>query len=330
MKGLKLSSLTGELNKVDEKFQEKPATTIKSPGRKISAFWKNYLRERGFSAPFMDYYPHLPLEAFSNFTIDELCKMRYSSIFMMHDTVRRLFETKARYEVVWKIVNSMWRWGYGRDVWNEVVDAYKLIRNFVFSADPNFETRLDHATYHNEFGYAKYSRIFIDGSFAFLVYYKKKHVMTIGFSIMEGRRILIQQVQGAERSGNRYLYRLPANRLEFVIELFQKNFPGYKLHVIDAGSLTKKTLSDYRNALEFGEKQRTRYEEEIKTCTGDELEYSRRWLKESKDRCKALEEMIFHLKADTPRLVSFYQNGGRFKIGPEAIKVNNLAHYCVE
>jgi hypothetical protein len=329
MKGLKLSSLTGELNKVEDKYQEKPATTIKSPTRRISKFWKNEIKERSDSSRFLDYYTRLPLSALSKFSFDELCKMKYSSIFTMHDEVRKLFETKARYEIVRKIINSMWRWGCGAYVWNEVVDAYEYIRNFVFHEDPNFEIRLDHSTYHNECGYAKYSRIFIDGTFAFLVYYKKKHVMTMGFSIMEGRRILIQQVQSAERSGNRYLYRLPANRMEFAIELFQKNFPGYKLFVINGRFLLGKTLRDYRNALDLANIRATRLEQEVDYCTGAKRTSALERLAETVNDVRLLKENIEHLCADQDRIDTFYKNTGRFKLDSEKFIVNNLVHYEV-
>lgn len=329
MKGLKLSSLTGELKKVEKKFQDKPASTFKSPSRKISEFWKRQAKERGLGKSFLEYYPRLPLPALSKFSFDELCKMKYSSIFMMHDTVGKLFETKARYEVVRKIISSMWRWGCGGDVWNELVDAYEHIRNFVFSDDPNFEIRLDHSTYYNEYGYAKYSRLFIDGVFAYLVYYKKKHVMTIGFSIMEGRRVLIQQVQGAERSGNRYLYRLPANRLEFVIELFQINFPNYKLYVIDAKFLVGKTLRDYRNLLERTKNRQERLLIEVASSTGAKKADASKELAETKEDVLVINEKINHLKEDAERLGAFYRNTGRFELDSEKFIVNNLVHYGV-
>ncbi|MCK9344587.1 MAG: hypothetical protein M0P64_00495 [Candidatus Pacebacteria bacterium] len=327
MKGLRLSSLTGELKKVAEKYQGKPAATIKSPTKRIDEFWKKEMRNRADSTRFHDYYSRLPLQALSKFSFDELCKLNYSTIFFMHETVGKLFATKARYEIVEKIKSSMWRWGSGAYVWNEVVDAYEHIRNFVFHEDPNFEIRIDHSTHHHECGYAKYSRIFIDGVFASLVYYKKKHVMTIGFSITEGRRVLIQQVQSAERSGNRYLYRLPANRMEFVIELFQNNFPGYGLYVIDAKFLLGKTLRSYRNALDLANIRATRLQQEADSCTDFKRADALKRLTKTISEVRLIKEHINHLRDDQDRLDAFYRNTGRFRLDSEKFIVNNLVHY---
>jgi len=329
MKGLKLSSLKGELKKVDAKHQKEPARSIKRPGAKIDAEWKRALKERGYSSRFSNYSSCLPLRAFNNFSFDELCKIKYSSIFTMHESVSKLFEIKARYEIVRKIKNSMWRWGCGSGVWNEVVDAYEHIRNFVFHSNSDFEVRLDHSTYHNEYGYAKYSRLFIDGVFAYLIYYKKKHVMTIGFSVMEGRQILIQQVQSAERSGNRFLYRLPANRMEFVIELFQRNFPGYILYVIDAKFLIGKTLRGYRHALELAIIRTKRLRTEVIGATGAEKVTALERLKKANDDVRLTKESIKHLRDDHDRIVTFYKNTGRFKLDSEKFIINNLVHYRV-
>lgn len=330
MKGLRLSSLTGELKKVSVKYEEKPVGAIRGVQKKLGPQEQQRLTLCGGpNVTFLGYYPRLPHQSLKGFSFDELCKMNYSTIFMMHETVRKIFEHNARYEVVRKIMSSMWRWGYGKGTWNEVVDAYEHIRNFVFTNDPNFEVRLDYSTYNNEFGYAKFSRIFIDGVFAFLVYYKKKHVMTLGFSLMEGRQLLIQQVQSAKCSGNRFLYRLPRNRLEFVVELFKQNFPGYKLHIIDGKSLTKKTLSDYRRGLQSTQERLNRYRVEVKNAVAASKERINRYLNESEQDCRVLQEKILRLESDEERIASFYRNAGQFTLGPATHNLNNLVHYCV-
>lgn len=330
MKGLRLSSLTGELKKVVAKYNQKPVKTVGCLEKNLGTLGQQWIDlYGGTDATFSNYYHRLPHQALKGFSFDDLCKMKYSTIFMMHETVVKIFERNARYEVIRKIMSSMWRWGAGKGTWNEVVDAYEHIRNFVFTNDPNFEVRLDYSTYHNEFGYAKYSRIFIDGVFAFLVYYKKKHVMTIGFSLMEGRQLLIQQVQSAKCSGNRYLYRLPHNRLEFVVELFRQNFPDYKLHVVDGKSLTQKTLSDYRRGLQNTQERLSRYAAEIKNAVTPSKERIDRYLKESEEDCRVLQEKILHLESDEERIASFYGNAGQFTLGPATHNVNNLVHYGV-
>ena len=316
MKGLHLRSLSGELLKVEPQHTQKPVNAIKNIDEKLGPWKQQMLEEYGEDFSFLKNYHQLPLEALKGFSFDELCKLEYSTVLMMRQSVGELFKTHARYEVVRKIQSSMWRWGYGNGVWNEVVDAYEHIRHFSFTRDPDFEIRLDYTTYWNEFGYSKYSRTFIDGIFAFLVYYKKEHVMTIGFSVMDKKRLLIQQIQSAKRSGNRYLYRLPKNRLEFVIGLFREQFPGYRLYVIDGGMLMEKTLADYRRALARAYERCVRYR-----ANGED----RIWLIESERECEELEARIAHLEADKPRIVAFYANGGRFRFGSTQT-VNRLLH----
>lgn len=332
MKGLKLSSLTGELHKVHVRYEKKPVNAIRNKDEKLGLIGEQVLQHYGDTTPasFYTSYYKLPRKALTGFSFDETCKMRYSSIFTLHKTVDELFDRIARYEIIRKISSSMWRWGCGTGTWNEVVDTYENIRNFIFSDNPDFEVRPDHTTHYHQFGYSKFSRTFIDGVFAFLVYYKKKHVMTIGFSIMEGKKLLIQQIQLAKRSGNRFLYRLPNNRLEFVIDLFQKNFHGYDLYVVDGDDLSQKTTGDYQVALTFAKERCARNRAALKESMGKLGEgVSRYYLQRAEEDRREFEEKISHLQSDRARLVLFYKNAGRFTLGPESCKVNNLVHHCV-
>ncbi len=303
MKGLHLRSLTGELCKVKRGSGDKPAKTIRAVQQKFRR-WQNYLRSE-FDGEFD--FPHdcykLPARAFDGLSFDELCKIHYSSGILMDKSVTDLFETKAQFEVVRKIESSMWRWGFGKGCWNEVVEAYNRLRQFSFG-HPDFEIRLDYTTFFNQYGRGKFSRVYFDGVFAYLVYYKREHVMTIGFSIQDKKRILIQQVQTTARNGNRWLYRLPSNRLEFVISLFRKNFPRYALWVIDGDSLVHKTLTDYTEALNRADRV------------------------ENSEDSHALKAKIRHLEADRPRLSAFYTNTGQFGISSSK-RINGLVHHKI-
>ncbi|MBI4118506.1 MAG: hypothetical protein HY455_03160 [Parcubacteria group bacterium] len=302
MKGLQLRSLSGELHKVEPAYASKPAHAITGAKEKLGSWAQSLERdfERAFAFP--DDCSRLPLEAFAGLSFDELCKIYYSSIFMMDTSVDKFFETSAQHEVVRKIKSSMWRWGCGTGTWNGVVDVYNGIRAFSLGL-PDFEIRLDYTTYFNEFGRGKYSRVYLDGVFAFLVYYKRRHVMTISFSIMEKRQLLIQQVQLINRTGNRWLYRFPRNRLEFVIGLFKKYFSGFGLWVIDGKSLVKKTLADYRRGLRSAERVR------------------------EPEECRGIKEKIAHLEGDKRRLASFYRNVGGYAFAFGASrKINGIMH----
>ncbi|MFA6536046.1 MAG: hypothetical protein WC250_00005 [Candidatus Paceibacterota bacterium] len=319
MKGLRLSSLSWELHKLSPDFDSQPATSIASIAKRFGEWGERLLENTDDDAEMIDKYHALPLEAFAGFTFEELCMLKHSSKFRMSSSVRDFFERNVRHEVIQKITNSMWRWSFYKSGWNEIVEIYDRLRHFTFSDDPNFEVRLDYTTYHNEYGHAKFSRVYIDGTFAYLVYYKRKHIMTIGFSLAGKSRILIQQVQSAKQSGNRYLYKLPKNRLEFVIELFRKNFPTYSLYLIDGKSLVKKTLADYQRTL-------TRTLEHIKAYRKENSDFARRMLEDYEKDCATFEQKIAHLEADKARLIAFYSDTGRFKFGRSVYETLYLVH----
>lgn len=290
MKGIAPHSLTKPLTHVQPENQTRPIQSFVS---------KEKLDE------IKDSYHRLPLESLSQLSFDQLCKLYFSSTITLHSTVEKKFETDIHLDVIRKIISSIWRWSRSRGTWNEIVDAYDRIRNFSFETNPDFNIRLDYSKGRNQSGYSKFSETFLDGSFGFLVHYRNKHVMTVGFSILNEKRILIQQVQLTQRSGNRFLYQLPNNRLEFIIDLFRKNFPDYLLHIINAKDLTKKIASEYKSSLE-------------------------RW-HDSPERSAQIKEAIRHLRADEKRLVSFYKNTGRYRLKKKTrVTANGLSHFQIE
>lgn len=329
MVGLELESFTNELEKVEPHFSEQPSKTIKDIEKKLeSADLDCIKRYYGEEFSFEELCHRLPLEMFSQFSFDELCKLKYSAQFMMHQSVRDLFETDAEYELVRKIINSMWRWGMGKGIWNEVVDVHNCIRHFSFLDDPRFEIRLDHTTWFNRYGYSKYSRTYLDGVFAYLIHYKRKHVFTIGFSIMDDRRLLLQQIQSTKRKGNRYLYKLPVNRLEFVLNLFKKNFPEHDIYLVDGEDLANKTLSSYQRVLQNARKRHDQIRADLKRSS-EECDSNEQWLLETKEEIRHLKAGIRHLKKDKTRLVKSYQESGKFEITSTVIDLNNLKHRLV-
>lgn len=170
----------------------------------------------------------------------------------MHESCSDRFEKDPEYEIIRKISSSMWRWGWtDKSVkgWNSLVRAYNAIKSFDLGLK-GLTIKLDYSTYYLEKGYSKYTRTFLDGVFAFLIYYKDKHVMTIGFSVASDNRILLSQFQLKNRKGNRFLYKLPKNRLDFIVDKFYKHFKGFDIYLVDGKSLAKSTQNMYENALE--------------------------------------------------------------------------------
>ncbi len=288
MKGINLRSLKRDLVLIDDATSNKPVTTIEDIPGKL-AFCQRYIDVYFSKFDFLKDYPELPLGAFRHFSFDELCKLKYSKD-MMDDSARKLFNTNPEYRVVEKIRNSMWTLSFSTGTWNEVVEFHQHLKSVDLGLE-GFSIRLDYTTGHNEKGYSQYARVWLDGVFGFLVYYQNKHVMTVSFSVMAGRQILLHQVQLTSSRRNRWLYQFPENRLEFFLALFRKCFPNFTLHVVDGKSLANQVLKGYQELLDRA------------------LRYA------DAEAIARYEEKIMHLKSDRKRIARFYQNIGSFERG---------------
>ncbi len=324
MQGINLGSLIGNLYRVSDTFVAEPVHSIQAVEAKL-AWCKPYLESRFDTFTFSEDYRKLPLAALREFSFEDICKMKYSSIIRLDESVSALFDTEPHFEIVRKIMNSMWRWGLGRGTWNELVDVWCGLRSFELSLGPDFDIRLDYTTGYNPFGYSTHSQTFIDGVFAFLVYYKHVHVMTIGFSVTEGRRILIQQVQLRQRSQNRWLYQFPQNRMDFVIDLFIKHFPHFTLCVIDGEALVQKTIADYQKVLGRAQERLGR----MLHNANSNIIHTDTQMEEYVDEVASLKKSIAHLQTDRSRLVSFYKQYGRH-VPRRIVEINSIPHVELE
>jgi hypothetical protein len=328
MLGIDPKSLTGELVRVPPEHDEKPAATIENPEARLGLY-KRYMDRWYGPFDFATQYHRLPLKALRRFNFDELYKLRYSSSTMMDASVEDHLKKDPNYCVLEKICSSLWRWSSSRGTWGEIVDAYNNIRAFKLDI-PGFEVRLDHTTSYNEFGRGQYShRTYLDGAFGFLVHYKGEHMLTIGFSILSERRLLLHQVQSAKRSGNRGLFKLPCNRVEFVLDRFAKCFPGYRLFVVDGVSLAKKTVASYGVGLESEEKVRDHYWQSWRSATNPiEADQQCRRFRRAEKRVMQYHRCIRRVRHETSRLSEFYRQVGRYQLG-EPITKFSLVHYEV-
>lgn len=325
MQGIALSTYDEPLRKVPVHLNDSPMDAF-DPMERIGQKARDYAKAYFGEASFERLRSNLPLAAFAKLTFDELCKIRFSGIVMMDGTVEDEFKSNPRYTVVNKIANSMWRWGFGRAKWNEVVDSYDGIRSFSFD-HPDFELRLDHTTSCNERGYSEHSRTYLDGVFAYLIYYKGKHVMTLGFSFMSNRRLLVQQVQLKNRRGNRFLFKLPKNRIEFVLDRFKAAFPRHKIFLVDGEAVARKSLNSYREGLRDAEVGVAKY---LRRAQEGELsEWDERSLEQDRERVTIFGEKVEHLEADLERLRALYSDAGRHSLG-KTLACHNLTHYEVK
>lgn len=324
--GVPLDSYDETLIKVSAQFDKKPSQSFDAVGRMgpavrdyiLHCFDKDFELDRISS--------HLPFEAFRNLTVDEAAKVRLSSASGFDRSIDEKFEINPTHKLLCKIRNSMWVWEGHQARWNEIVDAYHAIRSFDFDVD-GFTITLDHTTGYNERGASQHSRTYLDGVFAYLVHFKGEHVMTIGFSIIGERRLLLQQVQLKNRTGNRWLFRIPGNRLEHVIDRMHAAFTGYHIHIVDGADVAEKSISCYRNERKQVQELKKRTLDALKRDNSDTVRRNddiARYTATS----RRLRRNMMHLKADKPRLAAFYRNTGRYVQG-ESFHMRELTHYAL-
>jgi hypothetical protein len=330
--GIDLATYTDELVKVADEHNESPMGSFDirhAIGPYARAYANAYYGE--------DVKPErlgnlLPAKALTRLSLDQVCKIRHSTIFMMCNSVEDKFKNEPRFRIIEKIRSSMWRWGHQRASWNEMVDTYNAIRAFTFGHD-DFQIRFDYTTSVNEIGASEYSRTFLDGALAYLVYYKGQHVMTLGFSVVAGYGVLIQQVQLKSRRGNRWMFKLPANRMEYVLGRFREAFPLHRLYVTDGADVANKNLNSYKSGVKFRQEKLAEYEARLPSIPEDNEnhDYYKTRCAYLREEIEPLKAKIAHLEADVPRLKAFYATSGRFRQYPRKgmMKVNNQRHYLV-
>jgi len=227
--------------------------------QQVMTMGKDYSHYLGRDFNFKQQYYRLPAACFKPFSKEEKMKLKFASFITMHPTFNDHLDGIRESEVVSKLSNSQWRYGYGQD-WNTVVRSYNGLRRFDFG--DGFEVRIDMTTGCNVKGMSRYERIFIDGTFGFLIYYKGKHVLTIGFSFASRNRLLIQQVQLKSKKGNRFLYKLPCDVLDYSIEKMRAAFPDMDMYLCQADDQVKNIragyIHDHEGAKKFEENDSAR------------------------------------------------------------------------
>lgn len=316
MLGVSLSFYKQELGFIPVHMNSKPIKSFNLEAA-LKPESKEYIKENlDTEKPLEDIVRNIPYNLFNPDSFEKICKIRLSSYIMLNNTLEDLFDDNPEYRIIRKIQSSMWRWGHKRSTWNELVHAYNAIRSFSLNKE-DFKVRLDYTTSVNERGRSEYTRTFLDGVFAYLVYYKGKHVMTLGFSLAPNKKVLIQQIQIKERKGNRWLYKLPENYVEYAIDCFAKAFPKYKLYLVDGASLIEGYIDSYKNSLAYTEKR-------LKECSYKDLLESY-----ARDRVEYVKK-IAHMENDLPRLAVLYNNTGKYKKKSRVLRLNGLDHYRID
>lgn len=175
------------------------------------------------------------------FTRDELVSLWHKCIFSS-----KLDDYLAEQDpLVWKVRHSFWRYGCSQD-YRRFVVCYNGFS--CLSVDiPDFEVHLTHTRSINTAAWAAHGRdnpIYLDAPFGVLLYFQKKHVMTIGFALA-AQGVLVAQVQLRQKRGNRFLYKLPKNYIEFGLDLVQRAFPEESLYLVTGASTSAAIRAAY-------------------------------------------------------------------------------------
>lgn len=180
-----------------------------------------------------DHWHYAPHELLARaFSREELIRFWHGCVFLSElDTY---FEEQEA--LVWKVRHALWRYGCSRD-YPRFVTCYNGLGRLSIDL-PGFEVRITHTRSINTAAWATHGRdtpIYLDASFGVLVYYRGRHVMTIGFAPSE-YGILVAQVQLREKRGNRFLYKLPMSYLDFALAILQRAFPDDALYLVTGAS----------------------------------------------------------------------------------------------
>lgn len=207
-----------------------------APGRfvAVAADWIDRRYEAG-SFVWAEHWHYAPHELLAQvFSREELIRLWHSCIF-----ASKLDDYLEEQEaLVWKVRHALWRYGGSRDYQRFGVCHNGLGRLAIDL--PDFEVRITHTRSINTAAWAADGRdkpIYLDAPFGVLVYYRGRHVMTIGFAPSE-YGILVAQVQLREKRGNRFLYKLPMPCLDFALAMLRQAFPDDSLYLVTEFSAT--------------------------------------------------------------------------------------------
>jgi len=172
------------------------------------------------------------------FTFEEIMRLWHGSI-LMSETGRWIDE---EHPFLRKIAFAHWHYGMGRD-WNLLVDHLEAFKK-LDAGLPDFEVRITHTRTINMAAWSAHvDGLYLDASFGLLLYYKGKHVLTLGFAPCE-HGVLVAQAQLRNKKGNRFLYHLPDHYLDLGIDILRRAF-GDCIWLVTGQSAVDATRSAY-------------------------------------------------------------------------------------
>lgn len=277
--GIPLSDLVGEpLYLVPEQFAARPDLTYSlydkflPHAEQIEEYWGWKEEPWHQKDRLLDVSRNFPVDPyFDRFSFDELAKYFFGQVIdnkvSKHFQRSSLGDREERippepYEFVYKLRSCLWHYVDFPPDWNNLVFAYYAIPDYQFG--DGFEVRFDHSRSFNHWGQAQHvadqitastkslpwndqltyytaNVLYLDGVFAYLIYYKGHHVLTISFSVGK-RAVFINQIQLRQKKGNRWLYRLPMDLVSYVVDTFYHHFGGwgFEVFLVEGRSLAER------------------------------------------------------------------------------------------
>lgn len=269
----------------------------------------------------------MPLVAFHAYSRDQLCKLRFGLRRRLSAEVETHLAEDAATRLLHKIESSAWKWGLTQLGWNEALDALDGIRGFDLGVE-GLSVTLDHTPHTAPSGWSEHSQTYLDGVFALLVHHRGQHVMTIGFSITGGHRLLLQQIQLKRPRGNRWLFSLPANRVEFVVDRLRAAFPRHRILVADAADVGRLSLGMYGRTHADAAATVELCERRLADGVGDVAVLEAEIASQTARR-DDFAGRIERLRADMPRLSALYADAGRHARTGRTLRLHQVTHHLL-
>lgn len=225
---------------------EQPALSPQEAHARFESTFPGYIDdyyERYFD--WQQHYRYFPWDMLRKaFTFEECLRMWWSDVIM--SGISDELDKNPGLMLFHKIKNSLWHWGHTEN-WACYVKWFHALLNFDFGV-PGFDVYLDHASWHNEFGYSQWARTFFDGALGYNVVHNGERVLTIAFSASK-HGCLVSQVQTGKKTGNRWLFRLrhnhePVHHLDYCLERLNAAFP-FPMFLVSGDSMANHIAKVY-------------------------------------------------------------------------------------
>lgn len=246
MDGIRPSDIPYRLTRVSLGYAQKAGDTVRSPEarfRVVASDWIAYEYGHddmlGDSFSWLDHWRRAPYELLAQaFSFEELVRL-WSNSVVQSDLADHI---EKKEPLLWKLSNSHWQYGCSRN-YNLLVNHMNALRRLDLGL-PDFEVRLTHTRSINTHGTAEHvQKLYLDASFAMLVYFRGQHVLTVGFApAREG--VLVAQIQLRQKKGNRFLYKFGGHYVDIALGALHRAF-GDTLWLVDGKSATTAIRRSY-------------------------------------------------------------------------------------